>query len=119
MVGDTTKWGQIMSESVEEIIRRIAREELERAFNGRGCPDPFMHDAAAGRLVPPPEKCSWNPITAAPDCDFDPGCSVHGKGSMPEICAGCTHPRDQHGPDGCCAGNWINDPCPCERVNGA
>ncbi len=77
-----------MSESVEDVIRRIVREEIASVFNGLGCPDPFMHDAAAGRLVPPPEKCSWNPITAVPDCDFDPGCPVHGKGSMPEICSG-------------------------------
>ena len=157
MVGDTTRWGQTVSESVEDIIRRIVRKEIASVFNGLGCPDPFMHDAAAGRLVPPPEECSWSPITAAPDCDFNPGCPVHGKpseqpeescqcprayplgtnhrvcpaclhgthssmqcaGAVDGSCVGCTHPRDQHGSDGCLAYDSGILLCQCERVNGA
>lgn len=96
-----------MSESVEDIIRRIVRQELERVFGTPGSGAELisdvrqrMHDAAAGRTVPAPEVCAWNPITARPDCGFDLKCSVHGVKPPPVpkdfYCDECNHPQDQH-----------------------
>ncbi|MFE1515728.1 hypothetical protein ACFW9I_02665 [[Kitasatospora] papulosa] len=33
-------------------------------------------------VAPPRVECGWNPMTAAPDCDHDPTCPVHGQNSQ-------------------------------------